>query len=130
MNIILHISTLPLQNSIIHPENYYTLKTQTKQTNQPNAFHPKNTPKEKYQRAFPMLTKYGDKIHSMQSLGLQLYSQHNIHQIIFFLKCYKESQLNIKRPLHVISNLLLTGTVCLIHQICVDLEVTMNHILN
>lgn len=33
MKIILYISVLPLQNSIIHPENYYTLKTQTKQTN-------------------------------------------------------------------------------------------------
>lgn len=40
MNIILHISVLPLQNCIIHPENYYTLKNQTKPTNQPTKHFP------------------------------------------------------------------------------------------
>lgn len=81
MKTILYFSTLPLRHSITHSENYYTLKNQTKQTNQPTTPHPKKKPHQKtnIKIVFPMLTKYGDKVQSMQSLGLQLYSQHNIH---------------------------------------------------
>lgn len=52
MNIILYISILPLQNSIVHPGNYYTLKNQTNQTNQPNTSHSKNHAKTEILESF------------------------------------------------------------------------------
>lgn len=52
MNVILYISILPLQNSITHPKNYYTLKKQTKQTNQPNTSHPKKHAKREILESF------------------------------------------------------------------------------
>lgn len=50
----------------------------------------------------------------MSLLGLSALLLSNISLDQFFLKCYKENQLNIKRFLLVTSNLLLIGTVCLI----------------
>lgn len=131
MNIILYISILPLQNSIIHSENYYTLKNQTSQTNRPNTSHPKNHAKteilESYSHAYKICRQ--NTFYAISWASALWSMQHSLDHF-FSLKCNKENQLNIKRLLLVMSNLLRTGTVCLIHQIRVDLEVIMNHILN
>lgn len=52
INIILYLSKLPLQNSIIHPENYYTIKPQTNQTPPTPKKHTKREILESFSHAY------------------------------------------------------------------------------
>lgn len=89
---------LPYQ-LIFHPENYYTLKKK----------------KKNFSYSYKYTEKNRFRIIICNLLGLSALQIRNISLHQLFLKCYKESQLNIKRLLLATPNAMFIGTVCLIH---------------